>query len=264
MADSTLLATGTWMIGFDRDKGLASLDENLGMVSNVDVDGNPVSSTITMAGREYAQLAGDAPMAPEGEVLEAAARLIHRKTFALPSFVGNDGLFPGSSGKGRMIGPPPETAGEIRAMAALYIAFQAHKCLDALESQGKPVIIDGGLAANSAFARLLAALRPSQKIFTSQSVDGTALGAAAVVAADGTAAKGRKRPYGRDGACAYSGAGTGGTGVGEDGRSRLKKKGGRLPQASPVFTRNVRSIEQHKHQKPLRRVNASGGYLAPV
>lgn len=178
MEEGTLFSTGTWMIGFDRAFPLAKLDEARGMVSNVDVDGQPVSSTITMSGREYALLVGDALDAPEEDVLKAARRLIGRGTMALPSFTSSDGLFPGSAAQGRVVGPLAESAAEFRALGALYLAFTASACLNALGNSHKPVIIDGGFAGNRVFAGLLAALRLGQPVSVSHSKDGTALGAA--------------------------------------------------------------------------------------
>jgi sugar (pentulose or hexulose) kinase len=95
---------------------------------------------------------------------------------ALPSFVGDDGLFPGAAHRGRIIGPAPETPAEWQGLAVLYAAFSANRCLDTLGSS-KRIIIDGGFAANLP-SRALAALRPSQDVSVSQSRDGTALGAA--------------------------------------------------------------------------------------
>ena len=176
LADHTIFSTGTWMIGFERGRDLATLRPGRGMVSNVDVDGEPVASSLSMAGREYAILAGEGAC-PDGEALAQAGPLLGRGTLALPSFAASDGLFPGSALRGRISGPPPQTVAERRALAALYVAFTAHACLDALES-ARPVVIDGGFAANRAFAGLLAALRPGQQVKVSASRDGTALGAA--------------------------------------------------------------------------------------
>jgi sugar (pentulose or hexulose) kinase len=103
--------------------------------------------------------------------------LFAQGTLALPSFVGDDGLFPGAAHRGRIIGPLPETPAEWQGLAVLYAAFSANRCLDALGSS-KRIVIDGGFAANLPFARCLAALRPSQSVAVSQSRDGTALGAA--------------------------------------------------------------------------------------
>src|SRR6476659_9130803 len=53
MADASILSTGTWMIGFQRDLAPDKLDATSAMVLNIDVDGENVPSTLTMTGREY-------------------------------------------------------------------------------------------------------------------------------------------------------------------------------------------------------------------
>ena len=176
MAEATILSTGTWMIGFSRARPLATLEPGRAMVANVDVDGEPIASTLTMTGREYAVLAGEASAADE-EALAATRHLIERRTFALPSFVEDDGAFPGRASRGRILGPPPETPAEKQALASLYAAFYADFCLSALASRA-PVVVDGGFAANLVFGRLLAALRPEVQVLMSRSREGTALGAA--------------------------------------------------------------------------------------
>jgi sugar (pentulose or hexulose) kinase len=173
---ATVLSTGTWMIGFSRDKPLAEIDVERSMVANVGVDGEPIASTLTMTGREYAALAGDAP-ASDAEALAAVAGLIERGTAALPSFCGHAGAFPGSSLAGTIVGPPCRTPAETRGLAALYAAFYANHCLDLLEARGE-IVVDGGFAGNAAFCRLLAALRPNADVWVSRSHEGTALGAA--------------------------------------------------------------------------------------
>lgn len=176
LADRDVLSTGTWMIGFSRGKPVEILDERRAMVCNVDVDGQPVVSTLTMTGREHALIAG-AGDAPDEAVLAAIPGLVARGTLAVPSFVEDDGAFPGSSRAGRVEGPPPSDAAERRALAALYAAFTADLCLDSLQSRS-PVVVDGGFAVNQPFGRLLAALRPGQPVAMSRARDGTALGAA--------------------------------------------------------------------------------------
>jgi sugar (pentulose or hexulose) kinase len=176
MADASILSTGTWMIGFQRDLDPDKLDATRAMVLNIDVDGENVPSTLTMTGREY-HLISKEEGAADAAILAALPTLVARGTFALPSFVGEDGLFPSAAHRGRIIGPAPETPAEWQGLAVLYAAFGANRCLDALGSS-KRIIIDGGFAANLPFARCLAALRPSQRVSVSQSRDGTALGAA--------------------------------------------------------------------------------------
>ena len=176
MADASILSTGTWMIGFQRDLDPDKLDASGAMVLNIDVDGETVPSTLTMTGREY-HLIRKENSAVDAAVLAALPRLVARRTLALPSFVGDDGLFPGAAHRGRIIGPAPETPAEWQALAVLYAAFSANRCLDVLGSS-KRIVIDGGFAANLPFARALATLRPAQGVSVSQSRDGTALGAA--------------------------------------------------------------------------------------
>jgi sugar (pentulose or hexulose) kinase len=176
MTDASIVSTGTWMIGFQRDLDLDKLDASRAMVLNIDVDGENVPSTLTMTGREY-QLIRKEKGAVDAAVLAALPTLVARRTLALPSFVGDDGLFPGAAHRGRIIGPPPETPAEWQGLAVLYAAFSANRCLDTLGS-AKRIVIDGGFANNLPFSRCLAALRPSQCVSVSQSCDGTALGAA--------------------------------------------------------------------------------------
>src|SRR5882757_107433 len=176
MADASILSTGTWIIGFQRDLAPDKLNATRAMVLNIDVDGENVPSTLTMTGREY-DLIRKEKGAADAAVLAALPTLIARGTLALPSFVEDAGLFPGSAHHGRIIGPPPETDAEWQGLALLYAAFSANRCLEALGSS-KGIVIDGGFAANLPFARCLATLRPSQSVSVSQSRDGTALGAA--------------------------------------------------------------------------------------
>jgi sugar (pentulose or hexulose) kinase len=171
-----VLSTGTWMIGFNRGLDPAQLDPVRAMVLNIDVDGENAPSTLTMTGREY-DLIRREHLADDAEVLAAIPKLSARRTLALPSFVGDDGLFPGAGRRGRIIGAAPQNAAEWQALATLYAAFTASYCLDLLASTGH-IIIDGGFAANVPFARALATLRPDQRVSASQSRDGTALGAA--------------------------------------------------------------------------------------
>src|SRR5882757_6651351 len=176
MADASILSTGTWMIGFQRDLPSDKLDARRAMVLNIDVDGENVPSTLIATGREYDLIRRENDAA-DAAVLAALPSLLAQGTLALPSFVGDDGLFPGAANRGRIIGPPPETPAEWQGLAVLHAAFSATRCLDALGSS-KCIVIDGGFAANLPFARCLATLRPSQSVSVSQSRDGTALGAA--------------------------------------------------------------------------------------
>ena len=149
------------------------LDEACGMTVTADVRGRPVVGLLAMTGREHAQLRGDAE---GGTTAEALAEVIALGTLALPGFCDFDGIFPGSAGRGRLIGPPPAAARLRVALATLYAALVGEVCLDLLGAENT-VVIDGGFATDPAFAGLLAALRPAQAILVEQAGGGTAFGA---------------------------------------------------------------------------------------
>lgn len=171
----TVLSTGTWMIGFNRGRPLEDFREGRAMVANVDVDGEPIASTLTMTGREYQILAGEPPISDD-RAFNVVERLVAQGTVPIPSFVEDPGPVPQSGGKGHIVGPPVNNAEERGAIASLYAAYVADLCLDVLGST-TPIVIDGGFASNSSFAKILLCLRPTQEVYVSQSKDGTALGA---------------------------------------------------------------------------------------
>jgi sugar (pentulose or hexulose) kinase len=172
----TLVSSGTWLITFDTRLPLEQLDPAKDMVANTDLEGRPVACTRFMGGREFFELAGaDGLQARPGEA--EVLRLIEAGVMALPAFTDSGGPFPGMGGTGRIEGPAPEDPEGRAALAALYVALVTAVDLDLLDSKGQ-VVIDGSFAENRLFAGLLAALRPEQKVMTSQASDGTALGAA--------------------------------------------------------------------------------------
>ena len=172
----TLISSGTWLITFSSDLPLDRLDPDRDMVSNTDLEGRPVACTRFMGGREFFELAGEDGLRAS-PTIDDVAKLVARGTMALPSFTDSGGPFPGTGGKGRIIGPPPEGPAERAALASLYVALMTAVDLDLLRSAGD-VIVDGSFADNRAFTEILAALRPQQSILMSKAKDGTALGAA--------------------------------------------------------------------------------------
>lgn len=173
LGDATLLSTGTWLVGLSRATPPAALDETRAMTLTSDVAGRPVVGTITMLGREYAAIAGSARGSADAMAMEA---LVGREVMALPGMTGFADMFPGTAGRGRIVG---EAKGgpERLALATLYAALVADVCLDLLRSRDA-VIIDGGFVADPAFARLVAALRPDQDVRVNATGGGTAIGAA--------------------------------------------------------------------------------------
>jgi sugar (pentulose or hexulose) kinase len=171
--DVTLLSTGTWLIGFNPAMPVEALDPARDTVSNTDLLGRPVASSRYMGGREHRLLAGEGG---RGSLDEVRA-LVRAGTTALPDFTASGGPFPRAAGKGRVLGPAPETGSARAALASLYVALMADVCLDLLRSEN-PIVIDGGFVDDPLLAEILAALRLGQPVLVSPERDGTAIGAA--------------------------------------------------------------------------------------
>jgi sugar (pentulose or hexulose) kinase len=150
-------------------KGLDPADDTL---ANVDVEGRPVATARFMGGREYAAIAG-APGNPDPASL---ARVIASGAMALPCFAGQGGGGPFASRQGEIRG---ETASADRpALATLYVVLMSDLMLTRLGVTAGDLVVEGSLAANPAYAALLAAFRPSQQVFAGSDAAGTARGAA--------------------------------------------------------------------------------------
>jgi sugar (pentulose or hexulose) kinase len=95
---------------------------------------------------------------------------------ALPCFAGQGGGGPFASRQGEIRG---ETVSADRlALATLYLALMSDLMLTRLGVAAGDLIVEGSLAANPAYAALLAAFRPSQQVFPGSDAAGTARGAA--------------------------------------------------------------------------------------
>ena len=172
-SDFTLVSTGTWVVIFNPSSPLETLDRERDMLANVTVDHNPVATIRFMGGREY-DVASDGWK--QDVSADAVLAVIEKNAFALPSFAAG-GPMPGRDG--RFIGP--QLQGEERAAAALlYVALMTDLSLDLIASSN-PIVIDGGLIKTGLYAAVLAALRPSQTVYSSSNAEGSAFGAAALV-----------------------------------------------------------------------------------
>jgi hypothetical protein len=175
LRDLTVISTGTWIVGLsDRFDG-ALLREDRGMTCNADVAGRPLAGILTMGGREFEMLAGDARQAQTDP--RAVARVIEAGTMALPSFGADDALFPGTRQKGRIIGKAPGDATGRRALAILHVALLTDLCLDRLGGTDLAVL-NGSFVTDPLYPSLVAALRPAQRVLTSAEPYGTGAGAA--------------------------------------------------------------------------------------
>jgi len=171
-APFTIVSTGTWVILMAPGLSVKGLDPADDTLANVDVEGRPVATARFMGGREYAAIAG-APGNPDPASL---ARVIASGAMALPCFAGQGGGGPFASRQGEIRG---EAASADRlALATLYVALMSDLMLTRLGVTAGDLVVEGSLAANPAYAALLAAFRPSQQVFAGSDAAGTARGAA--------------------------------------------------------------------------------------
>lgn len=173
--DLTVVSTGTWIVGLARGVPPERLEERAGMTLNADVEGRPVAGALTMGGRAFALLAGEQDGRPGDPA--AAAALVARGTLALPSFGDFDGQFPGSAGRGRVLGPLPEGPAERLALALLHAALLTQALIDRLDPD-RAAVVDGTFLRDPLFAGLLAGLRGSRETWVSDEPYGIAAGAA--------------------------------------------------------------------------------------
>jgi L-fuculokinase len=173
--DFTLISTGSSLIALQPGLPLDGLDPLRDTMAGTDLLGRPVACARFMGGRDYAAIAGAEPAAGADEADVEA--LIAAATMALPSFGRDGGPFPGTGGRGRIVGPMPETPRARAALASLYVALMADVALDLLGSRQR-IVVEGRLLRNRLFLGLLAALRPEQPVLASPERAGTAIGAA--------------------------------------------------------------------------------------
>jgi sugar (pentulose or hexulose) kinase len=171
----TLLSTGTWIISFDTDADMMQLDHTRDIVANKDIFGQTIACSRFFGGKEFEIIA----KAADGSkaTLAAAAELVSTGIMALPSFTDSGGPIPKTGGKGKIIGPLPDTDEARASLASLYCALMMSESLDALNSN-HAIIVDGPFSQNQVFLQLLASLRPKQSVYASHLRDGTATGAA--------------------------------------------------------------------------------------
>ncbi len=173
LADMTVVSTGTWIVAISDREGPDFDIEQPGLCCNADVHGNPLPGMLSMGGREFSAVAGDArgPASPD-----RLARLIASDTMALPAFSGDDGLFPGSARQGVIEGPLAEEPASRFTLAVLYAALLTDRCLDAVETS--TVVLDGSFVRDPLFGAIVAALRPHRRVVVNLDQYGTVTGAA--------------------------------------------------------------------------------------
>lgn len=174
LSDMTVVSTGTWIVALTDRAGMDFDVERSGHSCNADVFGNPMPGTLTMGGREFSAIADGAKGPAERRDID---RIVETRTFALPSFGPDDGLFPGTAGRGSLHGPLAED-GSIRfSLAVLYSALLTARCVAELPP-ARTVVLDGNFVVDPLYGALVARLLPERRVLVSRNTTGTATGAA--------------------------------------------------------------------------------------
>lgn len=172
----TVISSGTWTILMTVGGNLVALDPARDCLANVDALGRPVPTARFMGGREFDMLVDGAAATPSDDAIIACLR---DQIMALPAFVAGVGPF--ADKKGRWTHDPSTLDAANRCAAAtLYLTLMTKTCLG-LAGCGDTIVIEGPLARNAAYCRLLAALT-GRSVHASPDATGTTLGAAMLFA----------------------------------------------------------------------------------
>jgi sugar (pentulose or hexulose) kinase len=165
----TVVSSGTWTIVMANRGDLRRLIEQRDMLANVNAFGAPVATARYMGGREYEAIAqsGDEP------TVDAVIGVLSRGAIALPSFA-SAGPFAGL--QGRLEGAESLQGTERAALATVYSALMTAVLIESLGTAGE-IFVDGPLARNPLFARLLAACVPVGTVRTYPEGGGTRVAA---------------------------------------------------------------------------------------
>jgi sugar (pentulose or hexulose) kinase len=148
----TVVSSGTWTIVMANRGDLRRLREDRDMLANVNAFGAPVATARYMGGREYEVIAGGA----EEPTVDAVIEVISQGAIALPSFA-SAGPYAGRPG--RIEGAENLVGTQRTALATLYSALMTAQLIESLGAAGE-IFVDGPLARNPLFARLLGACVP--------------------------------------------------------------------------------------------------------
>jgi L-fuculokinase len=165
----TVVSSGTWTIVMANRGDLRRLREDRDMLANVNAFGAPVATARYMGGREYEAIAGGA----EEPTIDAVIGVLTEGAIALPSFA-TAGPYAGRAG--RIEGADTLVGTQRTALATLYSALMTAQLIESLGAAGE-IFVDGPLARNPLFARLLAACVPVGTVRTYPEGGGTRVAA---------------------------------------------------------------------------------------
>jgi len=165
----TVVSSGTWTIVMANRGDLRRLIEQRDMLANVNAFGAPVATARYMGGREYEAIAQSA----DEPTVDAVIEVLSQGSIALPSFASAG---PYSGRPGRLEGVDRLHGTQRAALATIYSALMTAVLIESLGSAGE-IFVDGPLARNPLFSRLLAACVPVGTVRTYPEGGGTRVAA---------------------------------------------------------------------------------------
>ncbi len=166
-----VMSSGTWMIVMALGGERGALDPARDVLVNVNALGAPVPTARFMAGREFDEITRGQSVAPSTAAEDA---VLAGQIMALPSLHPGTGPFPGQSFAWAPV-EPVDPAHRVAA-ASFYVALMGSACLSLIGAAGE-IVVEGPLAGNLAFARMLATAAGRPVLRAGQGA-GTGLGAA--------------------------------------------------------------------------------------
>ncbi len=167
----TAVSTGTWVIAMAAGSPLAVLDERSDTLANVSVQGKPLACARFMGGREFEEICRltNARLDDDCEDKDIAV-IVSDRGLVLPAFASAGGPF------ARRPGELPRDVANGKALATLYLALMIDYELDLLQAQGD-IVFGSAASKNPLLCRLLAQLRPGQRVLQSGDDASTVRGA---------------------------------------------------------------------------------------
>jgi sugar (pentulose or hexulose) kinase len=166
-----VVSTGTWVITMAAGASLDRLDPARDTLANVDVLGRPLACARFMGGREFDEICRRTSSSVDDECDEDdIAALVSGGKLPLPAFSEEGGPFLGREGS------LPADVDNGKALATLYLALLIDYELDLLDATGD-IVFGSASQKNVLLCRLLAQLRPGQRVLLSGDDASTVRGA---------------------------------------------------------------------------------------
>lgn len=171
-----VVSTGTWVVSMATGGKALPLDPTRDTLTNVNAFGDPMPSARFMGGREFETIMNGRDTFWRQHDLED---VVNGGIMLLPAVQPDSGPFAGSTS--RWIPIEPASDAQRTVAASFYLSLMTATCLDLVGADG-PTIVEGPLAANTPFVRMLEVATRRPIVVDNAAFTGTSLGAALLAA----------------------------------------------------------------------------------